>query len=211
MEEEKNAGEQPETEGQAPPVVTRSMAESCETCGVEEPSMPQNLPDASWSTQKLVEATKDKNMLVRSNAILLLSKKGPEEAVEPLIKAMKDQDYIVKTNAMVALASFGRSIVDRMIEALSDPEPDIRAGAAWVLGEFKDPKAIEGLEKVAKDDYPLARIQAKASLVALGKGPKKEKKAEAKAEEPAAEPTAEEPKAKTAVEPKAEAEEEKKE
>jgi hypothetical protein len=34
------------------------------------------------------------------------------------------------------------------------------------------------LEKVAKDDYPLARIQAKASLVAMGKGPKKQAKKE---------------------------------
>jgi len=202
MEEEKKAGEQPEAEGQAPPTITRSMAESCETCGVEEPSIPQNLPDANWSTQKLTEAIKDKNMLVRSNAVMLLSKKGPEEAVEPLIQAMKDQEYIVKTNAMVALASFGKSIVDRMIEALSDPDPDVRAGAAWVLGEFKDPKAIEGLEKVAKDEYPLARIQAKASLVALGRGPKKEKKEEAKVEEPAAEPMAEEPKAEPAEEKK---------
>jgi hypothetical protein len=32
------------------------------------------------------------------------------------------------------------------------------------------------LEKVAKDDYPLARIQAKASLMAMGKGPKPQAK-----------------------------------
>ncbi|MDD1741706.1 MAG: hypothetical protein LUQ47_00070, partial [Methanotrichaceae archaeon] len=51
---------------------------------------------------------------------------------------------------------------------------DIRAGAAWILGELKDARAIEPLEIAAKDDYPLARIQAKASLIALGKGSKKE-------------------------------------
>jgi hypothetical protein len=43
------------------------------------------------------------------------------------------------------------------------------------------------LEKVAKDDYPLARIQAKASLVAMGKGPKKQAKKE-EPEEPKVEP-----------------------
>ncbi|MFZ1316620.1 MAG: hypothetical protein WAR75_10225, partial [Methanothrix sp.] len=47
------------------------------------------------------------------------------------------------------------------------------AGAAWVIGELKENRAVTALEKVAKDDYPLARIQAKASLVAMGKGPKK--------------------------------------
>jgi len=30
-------------------------------------------PDPSWSTEKLIAATKDKHMLVRSNAIILLS------------------------------------------------------------------------------------------------------------------------------------------
>ena len=43
-----------------------------------------------------------------------------------------------------------------------------------MMGELKDNRAVEALEKVAKDDYPLARIQAKASLVAMGKRPKKE-------------------------------------
>jgi hypothetical protein len=52
-----------------------------------------------------------------------------------------------------------------------------------VLGEIKDQKAIEHLEKVAKDDYPLARVQAKASLMTMGRGPKKEVKKEELKEE----------------------------
>ena len=189
MEEEKkeqNPEEQKEedkkTEEESP-IVTRSMTEgaSCAACGAEEPAMPQNLPDPSWPTEKLVESLKDSHMLVRSNAVMLLSKKPLEESVEPLIQALKDKDYLVKSNAMVALASFGRQMVDRMIAALNDPDPDVRAGAAWVLGDLKDPKAIDALQKTANDDYPLARIQAKASLMAMGviKPKKVEKKAEA--------------------------------
>lgn len=192
MEEEKKAeGEKTEekkaedvkVEAKKPLVVTRSMMEpsesSCESCSAAEPEIPKVLPDASWSTEKLVEASKDKNMLTRSNAVMLLGNRSPSEALEPLIEALKDKEYVVKTNAMVAIASFGRQVSDRMIAALSDADHDIRAGAAWVLGEIKDSKAIEQLEKVAKDDYPLARIQAKASLMAMGRGPKKEaKKAE---------------------------------
>lgn len=189
MEEEKkekNPEEQKQedkmTEGESP-IVTRSMTEgeSCASCGAEgEPTMPQNLPDPSWPTEKLVEALKDNHMLVRSNAVMLLSKKPPEESVEPLIQALKDKDYLVKSNAMVALASFGRQMVDRMLTALNDSDPDVRAGAAWILGELKDPKAIDALQKAANDDYPLARIQAKASLMAMGviKPKKVEKKAE---------------------------------
>ena len=158
--------------------------------------MPAVLPDPSWSTEKLIAATKDKHMLVRSNAIILLSRREISESLEALIEALKDQEYLVKSNAMVAIAAYGKQVSDRIIQALSDADKDVRAGAAWIIGELKDNRAIEALEKVAKDDYPLARIQAKASLLALGKGKKKqEEKAEPKDEaeaEPKAEP--EEPK-----------------
>jgi hypothetical protein len=179
MEEEKKADEitteEKKSEDNAEPIVTRSMMEeACPTCGAEAPSMPAVLPDPSWSTEKLIAATKDKHMLVRSNAIILLSKREATEALEALIDALKDEEYLVKSNAMVAIAAYGKQVSDRMIKALGDADKDVRAGAAWIIGELKDNRAVEALEKVAKDDYPLARIQAKASLVVLGKGPKKE-------------------------------------
>jgi hypothetical protein len=192
MEEEKKVEgktEEKKTEGPKAPIITRSMMEeaceaACPSCGAEAaPKIPAVLPDPSWSTEKLVEATKDENMLVRSNAILILSKRSPSEALEPLIEALKDNEYIVKTNAMVAIAAFGPQVAERMISALEDPNPDVRAGAAWVLGELKDQRAVEALERATQDEYPLARIQAKASLVAMGRGPKIEKKAEERTEE----------------------------
>jgi len=178
MEEEKkmveNKPEENKTEEKAEPVITRSMREeACPTCGATEPSMPAVLPDMSWSTEKLIAATKDKHMLVRSNAIMLLSKRDISESLEALIEALKDEEYLVKSNAMVAIAGYGKQVSDRMIEALEDADKDVRAGAAWVIGELKENRAVAALEKVAKDDYPLARIQAKASLIAMGRGPKK--------------------------------------
>jgi len=170
--------------GQSGAIITRSMMEeACPTCAAEEPAMPATLPDPSWSTERLIAATKDKHMLVRSNAIILLSKREASEAIEALIEALKDEEYLVKSNAMVAIAAYGKAVADRVIQALSDADKDVRAGAAWVAGELKDSRAIEALEKVAHDDYPLARIQAKASLMAMGRGPKKAKKEEAGGEE----------------------------
>jgi len=188
MEEEKKTeetkAEETNAEGQAPRIVTRSMTEeACPTCGAEAPSMPAVLPEPNWSTEKLIEASKDKHMLVRSNAIILLAKREPSEALEALVEALKDDEYLVKSNAMVAISSFGKQVSDRMIQALDDADKDIRAGAAWILGELKENRAIEGLEKVAKDEYPLARIQAKASLMVLGKGKKKEPTREQTGEE----------------------------
>lgn len=179
MEEENKADEitteEKKNEDNAAPIVTRSMMEeACPTCGAEAPSMPAILPEPSWSTEKLIAATKDKHMLVRSNAIILLSKREASEALDILVEALKDEEYLVKSNAMVAIAAYGKQVSDRIIQALGDTDKDVRAGAAWIIGELKDNRAVEALEKVAKDDYPLARIQAKASLVAMGKGPKKE-------------------------------------
>ncbi len=174
--EEENSAEMKSTEGKQAPIVTRSMVEEAPpTCGAQEPSMPAVLPDPSWSTEKLIAATKDKHMLVRSNAIILLSKREITESLEALIEALKDEEYLVKSNAMVAISSYGKLASERIIQALSDANKDVRAGAAWIVGELKDNRAILALEKVAKDDYPLARIQAKASLMAMGKGPKQQK------------------------------------
>ena len=75
-------------------------------------------------------------------------------------------------------AAYGKQVSDRIINTLSDADKDIRAGAAWIMGELKDNRAVEALEKVAKDDYPLARVQAKASLLAMGKGKKKQEEKE---------------------------------
>jgi len=183
MEEEKKAdvisSQEKKTKDKAAPIVTRSMVEeACPTCGAQEPSMPAVLPDPSWSTEKLIAATKDKHMLVRSNAIILLSKREISESLEALIEALKDEEYLVKSNAMVAISAYGKQVSERIIQALSDANKDVRAGAAWIVGELKDNRAVEALEKVAKDDYPLARIQAKASLVTMGKGPRKQAKKE---------------------------------
>ena len=148
MEEEKKAEEstveETAPEGKPAPIVTRSMMEeACPTCGAEEPSMPAVLPDPSWSTEKLIAATKDKHMLVRSNAIILLSRREISESLEALIEALKDQEYLVKSNAMVAIAAYGKQVSDRIIQALSDADKDVRAGAAWIIGELKDNRAIE--------------------------------------------------------------------
>ena len=203
MEEEKKADEitteEKKSEDNAVPIVTRSMVgEACPTCGAEAPSMPVVLPDPSWSTEKLIAATKDKHMLVRSNAIILLSKREASESLEALIDALKDEEYLVKSNAMVAIAAYGKQVSDRIIKALGDADKDVRAGAAWIIGELKDNRAIESLEKVAKDDYPLARIQAKASLVAMGRGPKKDAR---KVEVEDAKPAAPEPEEANKAEP----------
>lgn len=134
----------------------------------DEPETPEVLPDESWPTDRLIEATRDKNMLVRSNAVSILAARDGPEVIEALIQAMKDEDYVVRSNAMVRLSERGAGVLERVLGALSDPDENIRAGAAWVLGELKDPRAIEPLQKAMNDENMIVRIQARASLMAMG-------------------------------------------
>ncbi|HOK57997.1 HEAT repeat domain-containing protein [Methanothrix sp.] len=134
----------------------------------DEPEIPEVLPDESWPTDRLIEATRDRNMLVRSNAVSVLAGREGQEVVEALIQAMRDEDYVVRSNAMVKLSERGTAILDRILQALDDPDENIRAGAAWVLGELKDPRAIEPLQNAMNDENVIVRIQARASLMAMG-------------------------------------------
>jgi HEAT repeat protein len=145
------------------------------------PQVPENLPDATWSVEKLAEVVaKESNMLVRANAVNALAKKGGPEVVEPLILALKDPEDPVKANAMVGLAAMGKDLVqDRMAELLLDKETneEIRGGAAWVLGEMMDEKSLDILKRVAEEDEsPFVRVHAKASILAHEQAKTPEKK-----------------------------------
>ncbi|TRZ68270.1 MAG: hypothetical protein D4Q77_01510 [Methanothrix sp.] len=144
-----------------------------ETEAIDEltrPKVPENLPDDTWPLEKLIEAaTKESNMLTRANAVNVLANIGGAEVIEPLIQALRDLEDPVKTNAMMGLAHLRKELVqDRMIKALLEGEvEEVRAGAAWVLGEMMDEKSMEPLQKIAEDDESvMVRVQAKASLLA---------------------------------------------
>ncbi len=144
-----------------------------ETEAVDEltkPVVPENLPDSTWPLEKLIDAiTKESNMLIRSNAVNALAKKGGAEAVDPLIEALKDPEDPVKANAMTGLTHLGKDLVqEKVATALTQSDnEEIRAGAAWVLGEMIDERSIDILTKAAREDESsMVRVHAKASLIA---------------------------------------------
>ena len=158
-----------------------------ETEAIDEltrPETPENLPDSTWPLEKLIDAiTKESNMLIRSNAVNALAKKGGAEAVAPLIDALKDPEDVVKANAMVGLTHLGRDLVQEKVAAAltRSEDEEIRAGAAWVLGEMIDEKSIDLLKKVAQEDESaMVRVHAKASLIAHERSKEGPAKAEKK-------------------------------
>lgn len=66
------------------------------------------------------------------------------------------------------LRSLGRShsplAVKRIVEALSDPAPEVRRAAALALGESNHPEAVEALKKCLADPESDVRVEAARSL-----------------------------------------------
>ena len=61
------------------------------------------------------------------------------ELIAKLIAALKDSDPDVRANLAQALAKIGLPAVEPLVEALADPLPDRRAGAAYALGLLGSP------------------------------------------------------------------------
>src|SRR5206468_3871382 len=76
---------------------------------------------------------------------------GPERFTDEL----SVMDVTRRLRSVEALGSMGgRTAVDALIRALTDPEPDVRARAADLLGDLGDPSARDELERAEFDPVP---------------------------------------------------------
>jgi len=94
----------------------------------------------------------------------------PKEALPTLIKAMDDLSYF--QHAVEVLAEMGPQAapaVDRLIEALDEPDPDDRASAAYALARIGAPagKAKEPLRKLLEAEEEQVREAGKKALEVL--------------------------------------------
>jgi HEAT repeat protein len=97
-------------------------------------------------------------------------KPAPVELVSELVKAVDDEHPKVRQEAIYALGVIGSSAIDgenaqMLIKALDHYDPDIRAGAARVIGRVRLPGASESLIKAMNDSSDKVR---NASMRALG-------------------------------------------
>jgi HEAT repeat protein len=98
-----------------------------------------------------------------------------EHSVPSLVKTLKnDKDPNMRYWAAESLGNFGppaREAVPDLIEALKDPEPMVRMGAAYALGEIgPTPEAVATLKQALKD--PDQKVREGAAY-ALRKKPRK--------------------------------------
>lgn len=100
----------------------------------------------------LAEALRDRETAVRSEALKSLSKIKGERACDLALSALKDGDWQVRYTAVTSLGEIGHGkALDCLVDVMFGPDDEeIRAWAAWSLGEIKDERAIEPLKKAYK-------------------------------------------------------------
>jgi len=106
---------------------------------------------------------------LRAETANSLGKIGDAHAVQSLIAALKDEYPPVRERAKWALIEIGEPAVEPLTKALHNFDPGIQVNIAKILGEIKDPSAVEPLIQAllvdaAKDQSWLFRFEAARAL-----------------------------------------------
>ena len=128
--------------------------------------------DAAEAVPALVEALEDSYEPMRRNAIYALGAIG-KPAVEPLIDALDSEKEAFEMEPILhicdaahGLAATSASAVPPLISALEDERENVRASAAYALGEMGPTaaEAIDGLVSLLTDESEEVRRHATSAL-----------------------------------------------
>jgi HEAT repeat protein len=119
----------------------------------------------------LAEALQDKESAVRCEALKSLGKIKAKEACDLALQALQDPEWQVRYTAVTTLGEIGHNkALDALVEVMFGGEDEeIRAWAAWSLGEIADIRAIEPLKLAYKTCPTEVMKKAKDSLVEVFK------------------------------------------
>ena len=116
----------------------------------------------------LVTALADRDRRVRMAAIVAIGKLGTESSDLLLLEALESGDSEVADIAARALVSAGAAVSHRIMELMKrEPNPDLRARAARILGQMKEPLALGPLIDALKDNDEWVRASAAHALGGL--------------------------------------------
>jgi HEAT repeat protein/energy-coupling factor transporter ATP-binding protein EcfA2 len=91
-----------------------------------------------------------------------------EEELSPLIDILISDLHNSETHAIYGLMYIGAPAVESLITALNNPEANVRANAAHVLGEIGDARAVEPLVSALQDTSEYVRWIVALALAELG-------------------------------------------
>jgi len=109
--------------------------------------------------EPLLKVMDDENKNIRFFACQVLKKIGWQP------KKKKDKiKFLIGTQRWSEIRKYAYSATSYLIQALDDADVDIRRGVINVLGEIKDPNAIEALIQALQDEDPYVRLYAVKAL-----------------------------------------------
>ena len=116
----------------------------------------------------LIRALKDKEEAIRQAAVRSLQSvnAADEQLRGALLDALTDADPYVRAGALLALPRFGDAVTPQVEAGLKDSTPLVRRAAAAALGRL-GVKAAPPLFEALKDSDDMVTEQAKQSLLAL--------------------------------------------
>lgn len=91
-----------------------------------------------------------------------------EDNIKILIDSLEDEDELVRTQACESLELIGEPAVQPLINALNNPNKNIRRYSARVLGNMGNEKAIEPLIQNLRDDNKWVRRETSGALSKMG-------------------------------------------
>lgn len=116
----------------------------------------------------LVDVIADEHPDVAIKAYRAAANTGAPEVVAPLVARLADGDQLQRDALTVALATLGASAVPALIDALSDPDAEVRAHAADALGHLGGPDADPAADALARLSTDADADVALAAVSALG-------------------------------------------
>jgi HEAT repeat protein len=107
---------------------------------------------------------------VRQYAALLLGQLKESDGIDPLIQALRDPDKNVRAQAAIALGEIGDPSVDSLILLLDDMDWKVRYRAAEALGMIRSIKAVPFLIIALDDPKDHVRYMAAKAIGETGSG-----------------------------------------
>lgn len=98
----------------------------------------------------------------------IFGKIGSTRSIPPLIDCLRERDRDIQDAAAVALLKIGRPALPALRELLADRRKAVRAAAAKIIGRIGDPREIEALVALLKDENYQVRKVVVQELDRLG-------------------------------------------
>jgi rRNA processing protein Krr1/Pno1 len=117
----------------------------------------------------LVKLLRDKDRIVRKNALEVLDSFDAKEYAKDIVKLLEDEDWIIREEAIRVLGRFGaKECAKDIVKLFRHKDRDVRSLAILALGKVGAREHAKDLARLLKDSYVNVRLHAVKILGNLG-------------------------------------------